>query len=169
MTRIPTRLVVLALAGAFALAACKKDAPAEAPAPESTPPTASSGAEAPMAGGSTAPAPAVVVTTVDLGNAMGADKRVEVPMTAFGRNDTIYASVGTQVAEGTPPTTSRLGARWTYQDGQVVDELSQDYSFSGSDNTVFQISNPDGWPAGTYKVEILLDGNVVQTRQFDVR
>ncbi len=168
MNRILHSAAIAALLGTVALAGCKKDAP-DTPAPEASPPATAPSAGAPMAGGSTAPAAPVVVTTVDLGNAVGAGKHVEVPMTVFGRNDTIHASVGTRVTDGAAPTRSKLTARWTYQDGQVVDELSQDYSFTGSDNTMFQISNPDGWPTGTYKLEILLDDNVVQTRQFEVR
>lgn len=153
--------VAAALLGALALAGCKKDEPA------TPPPTASEPATTPAA--TPAPATAVNVTAVDLGNAVGGDQRVATPMTAFSPGDTIYASVATSTADASAPARGTLAARWTYQDGQVVDELSQDYAFTGSGNTVFQISNPDGWPVGTYKIEVMLDGNVVQTRQFEVR
>lgn len=164
MNTSPRLLSITTLLVSFALVACNKGAP-ETTAPQAAPPTTSPAVDARMS----APTTPLTVTTVDLGNAVGAEKRVEVPMTVFGRNDTIYASVSTQSADAAPPTRSRLTARWTYQDGQVVDELSQDYSFTGTGNTVFQISNQDGWPVGSYKVEILLDDALVQTRQFDVR
>lgn len=155
-------LVAAGLIGSLSLVGCKKNEPA------STSPAATSPAPATLPSASS-PAGAVTVTTVDLGNAVDGSQRVTTPMAAFSRNDTIYASVATTSADATGPASGRLAARWTYQDGQVVDELSQDFNFSGSGHTVFQISNPEPWPVGTYKVEILHDGNVVQTRQFEVR
>ncbi len=64
---------------------------------------------------------------------------------------------------------ARLAARWTYQDGQVVHEEGQDLTLAGDGVTTFQISKPDGFPAGRYRVEISLDGAVVETREFEVR
>lgn len=153
----------VALLGTLALAGCKKDAPAP------TPPAATEPAPPPAATPAPAPAPAVAVTGVDLGNAIDASNKVATPMTSFGKTDTIHASVATSAADPAQPATGKLTARWTYQDGQLVDELSQDFSFTGTGNTAFQISNPDGWPTGKYKVEILLDGELVQTREFEVK
>ena len=62
-----------------------------------------------------------------------------------------------------------LGARWTFEDGQVVNQESKTFEFTGPGVTNFQISKPDGWPVGRYRVEISLDGQVVQTRDFEVR
>ena len=61
------------------------------------------------------------------------------------------------------------GARWTFQDGQVVHEDSRDVNLTGDGANVFQISKPDGFPAGRYKVEISLDGTVVQSKEFEVK
>ncbi|HST44679.1 MAG TPA: hypothetical protein VLK29_05575, partial [Luteimonas sp.] len=150
----------------LALAGCSKDTPAPTPVP----PVATAPAPAPVpAPAPTPPAPAVTVTTVDLGNAVGDDKRVTTPATTFAKTDTIHASVATTAVDAAAPSTGKLTARWTYQDGQLVDELSQDYSFTGTGTTTFQVSNPDGWPLGKYKLEILLDGTLVQTREFEVK
>ncbi|MGH7444636.1 MAG: hypothetical protein ACREKM_07155, partial [Longimicrobiales bacterium] len=109
----------------------------------------------------------VRVTEVELGNAIGADMRVsdDDDTDDFGPNDTIYASVATT---GTA-TGSTLTARWTFEDGQVVDESSQTITPNGPAVTEFHISKPDGFPAGSYQVEILLDGTSVETRDFEVQ
>ncbi|MGH7549448.1 MAG: hypothetical protein ACREK3_01695 [Gemmatimonadota bacterium] len=106
----------------------------------------------------------VEVTEVALGRAIGADKAVTEPATTFGPSDTIYASVRT---EGTAPS-STISVRWTFEDGQVVDESSQTIAPTGPEVTEFHISNPDGWPAGGYEVAISLDGQPVETQSFTV-
>jgi hypothetical protein len=115
-----------------------------------------------------APPPAAAapfkVVAVDVGKAIGADKRVTSPTTSFAAGDTIYTSVS---SVGTA-TSVVVKARWTYQDGQVVDESSQTIAPSGPSVTEFHISKPGGWPAGKYKVEISANGSVAGTREFDV-
>ena len=105
--------------------------------------------------------PALDVTDVALGRSIGADKRVVEEVGDFAPTDTIYASVETS---GTGSAT--LSARWTFEDGQVVDEGSQ--SVSGASVTEFHVSNPTGWPAGHYEVVISLDGDEVERSGFDV-
>ena len=106
----------------------------------------------------------VQVTEVALGKAVGADKAVTEDATTFEPTDTIYVSVRTS---GTAPSAT-LAARWTFEDGQVVDESSQTIAPTGSEVTEFHVSNPDGWPAGAYEVAISLDGQPVETRSFTV-
>ena len=167
MTRSRIALALsVALLGSAALTACKKDAPAPAP-PVATAPVPAP--VPPVAPQPTPAVPSVSVTAVELGNAIGEDKRVLAPSTTFAKTDTIHAAVATTASDLAMPSTGRLTARWTYQDGQQVSETSQDYRFTGSGMTVFQISKPDGWPTGRYKVEILLDGTLVQTREFEVK
>ena len=146
-----TRLTVLGvacLAVPIALSACKR---AETPPP--APPAA---APAP------APAPAPFrVSGVDVGNAIGADKRVTAPSATLAAGDTIYASVASTGAA----SSVKLTARWTYGDeGQVVSEENQTIAPTGPAYSEFHISKPDGWPAGTYKVEILADGAPVASK-----
>lgn len=106
----------------------------------------------------------VEVTEVTLGKAVGADKAVSEATTTFEPTDTIYVSVRT---EGTSPSAT-LAARWTFEDGQVVDESSQTIAPTGPEVTEFHISKPDGWPAGTYEVAISLDGQPVENQSFTV-
>lgn len=109
-----------------------------------------------------APAPALDVTGVSLGRSIGADKRVVEEVGSFAPTDTIYASVET---EGTGDGT--LTARWTFEDGQVVDERSESIG-GGAQVTEFHISNPDAWPVGHYEVVILLNGQETEREGFDV-
>ncbi|MCR6686057.1 hypothetical protein [Pseudoxanthomonas sp.] len=151
-----------ALSATLVLAACKKPEPVPAPAPPVTT------EPAPM----TEPAPVAAtasVTTVDLGNAVGADNRVATAATTFSPKDTIYAAVATRTSDPAASVPGKLTAKWTYQDGQTVSEDSRDLNLTGDGTTTFQINKPDGLPAGKYKVEVSLDGNVVQTKEFEVK
>ena len=154
------------LIGSAAMVGCKKK---EEPAP--MPPVASEPAPpAPAPAPMPAAAATASVTGVDLGNAVGADMRVAAPMGTFAPKDTIYAAVMTATSDPAASVAGKLGAKWTHVDSnQVVHEDSKDMTFAGDGVTDFQISKPDGWPTGKYKVEIMLDGNVVQTREFEVR
>jgi hypothetical protein len=117
-----------------------------------------------------APAPAAApeparISSIDLGSAIGADKRVTAPAAAFAPGDTIYASIAT---EGSSPSLT-LSARWTYEDGQLVSESSETIAPTGPANTEFHITKPDGFPAGRYRVEISANGAVAGARDFEVR
>ena len=107
----------------------------------------------------------VKVTDIDLGRSITADKTIAEKTDSFRPADTFYVSVKT---DGSGPSAT-LTARWTYQDGQVVDESKQDIASSGiAAVTEFHLSKPDGWPAGGYKVEVLLNGTSAGTRDFKV-
>jgi hypothetical protein len=107
----------------------------------------------------------VRVTDVTLGRAIGGDKAITDRTDDFRPNDTIYASIGT---DGSAATAS-LRARWTYQDGQVVDESARTISPSSRERTEFHISKPDGWPTGNYQLEVFLDNRSVETKKFEVK
>lgn len=158
--------LITALAGTLALAGCKKP---EEPA-ATTPPAATEPAPAP-APAEPAPAPAATasVTAVDLGTEVGADMKVTTPATTFKPTDTIHASVSTATSDPAATVSGTLGAKWTFEDGQTVNEESKDFNLAGAGATDFSVSKPDGLPAGKYKVEISLDGAVVQSKDFEVK
>jgi hypothetical protein len=141
--------IALACALGLALVACGRS--------ETTPPAAST---PPVS--TNAPAR---VSAVVLGNAIGADKRVSNPASAFAPSDTIFAAIST---EGSAPSLT-LAARWTYEDGQLVNESRETIAPNGPATTEFHITKPDGFPAGRYKVEITADGAPAATREFEVR
>jgi hypothetical protein len=151
-------LSTLALGASLALFACKRQE--AAPPPPAAPPAVQ--APAPTA----APAPAPFrVTGVTVGNAVGADKRVTTPSSVLAVTDTIYASVAT---DGTDEAV-KLTARWLYEGDTLVKEESIDIASAGPEVTAFQVSKPDGWPTGKYKVEIHKDGVPTATQEFEVR
>jgi len=104
---------------------------------------------------------------VELGNAITPEKRIAEggAKEEFAPMETIYASVATDGSA----SSATLTARWTYQDGQVVDETTQTIAAAGPAVTEFHIAKPDGFPAGQYKVEIMGGGASVLTRNFTVR
>ena len=62
-----------------------------------------------------------------------------------------------------------ITAKWRFQTGQVVDSSTQTIRPSGPENTEFHISNPKGWPVGTYNVTIYADGDSVDSKNFAVK
>ena len=107
----------------------------------------------------------VKVTDIDVGRSIAADKTIADKTDSFRPNDIFYVSVKT---EGSTPSAT-LAARWTYQDGQVVDNSTQTISPTGPAVTEFHLSKPSAWPEGDYKVEILLNGSSAGTRTFKVK
>jgi hypothetical protein len=107
----------------------------------------------------------VKVTAIDVGRSVTADKTIAEKADTFRPADTFYLSVKT---DGSGPSAT-LTARWTYEDGQVVDESTQSIApTGGATATEFHLAKPDGWPAGEYKVEVLLNGASAGTREFKV-
>lgn len=145
-TRMPLTMAALMLAMALSSCGQKTEAPASSTSDATT-------------------AAQVKVTKVDLGRAVGADYKVTDATNDFKPNDTVYAAIHTS---GAAPSAT-LAVRWTFQDGQVVDESQRTIAPQGDEVTEFHISKPDGLPAGKYKVEILVDGAPVESKEFEVK
>jgi hypothetical protein len=154
-TRMSQVLLVAAIGG-IALIGCRKQ---EAPAPAAT--------TQPASGAMTETRAATVsVTGVTLGN----DAAVTSPTTTFAPGDDIHAAVATRTSDPAAPVSGTLTATWTHVDSdQTINEESREFSFTGPGTTTFRISKPDGWPTGRYRVAIALDGNTVNTTDFEVR
>jgi hypothetical protein len=154
------RHFAIAVVSVVALAACSKKEP---PAPPPPPP-----APAPLPMPAPPPAPVgVTVSAVTLGKAVGTDKKVTAASEVFAKGDTIHASIDT-----TGAGSATLVAKWTFsKDGKTVPvkEDSATITPTGPATTEFHISKPDGWPVGTYQVEILVDGKSVATKGFRVQ
>lgn len=149
------RIVVMAAAVALASVAmvgCKKKE-AEAPV-------------APVA----APAATASVTAVDLGNAIGADNSVTASATTFKPSDKVYASVSTATSDAAATVPGSLGAKWYFGTTEIPNTAKESQvNFNGTGKTAFDLSNPKGMPVGKYKVDISLNGAVVQSKEFEVK
>jgi hypothetical protein len=109
----------------------------------------------------------ISVSSVTVGNAVGDGNKVAVAGDTFAKTDTIYVSVDT-----TGSGTAKLDAQWTYRKGDevaVVKEDSMILNTMGPATNEFHVSKPDGWPAGDYEVEVMLDGTSVGTKKFTVK
>jgi hypothetical protein len=105
------------------------------------------------------------VTSVKLGRSLNPDNTIKDNTDTFRPGDPIYAVVETKGNE-----TGTLKARWTFQDGQVIDETSQPIAPSGAESrTEFHITKPDAWPVGRYRLELSVNGRVVETKEFEVK
>lgn len=156
------RHLALVAAASIVLAACGKNEPPPPPPPPPAP------APAPAPPPPPPPPPAgVTLSSVSLGKAVGADKKVSAATEVFAKGDTIHASIDT-----TGAGSATVMAKWSFtKDGKTVPvkEESATLNATGPATTEFHISKPDGWPAGNYQVEILVNGKSASTKSFKVQ
>lgn len=141
----------IALASTVALVGCSRDNEVEAPVVDRAPepmamPTPSPALEPAME------VPSLRVSSVTVGSNVAADDSVAA-QSMLGSRDRIVVSVRT---EGSANSVD-IGARLTYQDGQVVDEDTVTLNTSSAETTNIEFSNTDSWPAGTYSVQVMVD------------
>jgi len=112
------------------------------------------------------PAPsAFSVMDIDMGRHIDAEKKISDKTDDFAPKDTIYASIHTTGAA----TNKTIAAKWTFQDGQTVDEHSTTVSPTGDGYTEFHIAKPSGWPKGKYTIHVMIDGAEVRTKDVTVK
>jgi len=68
---------------------------------------------------------------------------------------------------GKPGTTFKV--RWTNQGGEVLSEYMQTLSATGKPMGMLNICRPEGWPAGQYRLEVLLNDTPAATMDLEVR
>ncbi len=165
MTRIRlTQALLVAAIAAVAVVGCKKkEEAAPAPAPAATEP-----APAPTP----APAATASVASVDLGTAAGPDLKLTATTTTFAPKDKVIVSVGTTTSDPAASVAAKLDVKLSYvtaTETMDVKTETRDINFAGPGTTNVDFAKPDGWPTGKYKVEVSLDGAVVQTKEFEVK
>lgn len=104
---------------------------------------------------------AATLTNLELGSSTNAYNQIIEPTVNFSRDDVIHASVATDGPY------HLLSARWTYEDGQLVDSQSKSVP-AGPQVTDFSISKPDGWPRGHYTIEVSINSRLAASQTFQV-
>ena len=109
-----------------------------------------------------APGNPLTVSNVQIGRSINSDDSVGTFATRFKPEETVYVAV---LTDG--PGTSTLTARWTFN-GRTISEEAKEVSYREPGATEFHIQYAGGFPPGAYRVEILVDGTSVATRDFVV-
>lgn len=105
----------------------------------------------------------ITVETIQLGRSLNVDQSVASQATTFKPNETVYVSaLNSARGHGT------IAVKW-YYGSQMLSERSKQVKFQGAGATEFNISSATGFPEGDYRVEVLVDGTSVGTRNFNVR
>jgi hypothetical protein len=107
-----------------------------------------------------APSNPLTVSNVQLGRTINSDGSVGSFTNRFTPEETVYVSA---LTDG--PGTSTITARWTFG-GRTISEESKEVSYREPGATEFHIQFAGAAPVGSYKVEILVDGTAVATRDF---
>ena len=108
----------------------------------------------------------IKVSDIQVGKAIGSDKKVSNGTTTFAVRDTMYVAVITDGAA----KDAKLTTKWTFNNGQVVKEESQTISPTGGENvTEFHATKASAWPKGNYKVEVSLNGVSAGTKDLEVK
>ncbi len=104
------------------------------------------------------------VGEIEIGKGLDADKSVRDGTDDFGVRDTVYVAVQTNGSGS-----GALAAKFTFQDGQTVEETSQNITPTADAWHEFHIQKATAWPAGNYKVEVMLNGVSAGTKDFTIK
>src|SRR6266704_5711197 len=91
------------------------------------------------------------VSDIQVGKAVGSDKKIGDQTTSFGVRDTMYVSVITDGAA----KDAKIATKWTFNGTKGVKEDSQTISPTGGTTvSEFHIDKKTAWPKGKYTVEV---------------
>jgi hypothetical protein len=110
----------------------------------------------------------VRVSDIQIGKAVGADRRITEPTTTFGSRDTIHVSVITEGAAKNAAIGVQLFYSRPREGGNPV-SVQTIRSFTGTSATEAQLAQARPWSPGPFKVEVSLNGSLAGTREFEVK
>jgi len=106
------------------------------------------------------------VSDIQVGKAIGSDKKIANQTTTFGARDTMYVAVITDGAA----KDAKISTKWTFNGKQVVNQSTQTISPTGGTTaTEFHIDKKTAWPKGKYVVEVILNGASAGTKDLEVK
>ena len=150
-----TIALVLVVSASLAAFGCKKKEEAAVSMPP--PAAAATAPPADMPGGAR-------IERVTTAKAVNADDSPGETSATFSKGDTVYVSMWTANA----PVGTEIKARWIGPDGTQFNEDRIVTDKAGDGYTSFYARNRNGWDAGNYRVEILLNGQPAGTAAFMV-
>ena len=108
------------------------------------------------------PSQPLKVSTLQLGRSLNPDNSVSAHTTRFKPDDTIYVSILSD-----EPGYGTVTVRWRLH-GQLVSEATREVSYTRAAATEFHLQNSGGFPVGSYRVDVLINGELVGSREFRV-
>ncbi|MDQ3287890.1 MAG: hypothetical protein M3Q42_06440 [Pseudomonadota bacterium] len=87
-----------------------------------------------------------------------------MPRETFGSKDTIYAEIESTGSD----SGYTLYTTWVGADGSVLSDYGMRVDEAGMKRTVVSLSKPDGWPSGTYRIKIAINGEDQEAATFEV-
>ena len=108
------------------------------------------------------PSEVLRVSTLQLGRSLNPDNSVGAHTTRFKPDDTVYLSILSD-----EPGYGTIAVQWRLN-GQVVSEATRDVSYTRDAATEFHLQNSGGFPAGTYRVDVRINGQPAGSREFRV-
>ncbi|MBI2187259.1 MAG: hypothetical protein HYU37_09090 [Acidobacteria bacterium] len=108
------------------------------------------------------PSEPLKVTTLQLGRSLNPDSSVSAHTTRFRPDDTVYVSILSD-----EPGYGTITVRWLLN-GQRVSEAKRDVSYTRAAATEFHLQNSGGFPPGSSRVEVLVNGELAGSREFRV-
>lgn len=104
----------------------------------------------------------LTVTAIQTGKSLNSDESIATHAASFRPTDTMYVSVLTG-ARGAGAIT----VRWKLG-GRVINEATREVSYNDQAATAFRFQAADAFPVGSYTIEVLLDGQLVEERTVRV-
>jgi hypothetical protein len=108
------------------------------------------------------------VSDIQIGKAVGPDKRITEQTTTFGIRDTIHVSVITEGASKNAQIDVKLFYSRPRAGGNPV-SVATSGSFTGTSATDIPLSQQRPWSKGPFTVEVSLNGAPAGTREFEVK
>ncbi len=108
------------------------------------------------------PSEPLTVAAIQTGKSLNSDDSIATHSTSFRSTDTMHVAVLT-AARGS----GTISVRWKFG-GQMVNEVTKEVSYNDQAATDFRFQTADGFPVGTYTIEVLLDGKPVGERTVRV-
>jgi hypothetical protein len=112
--------------------------------------------------GACRPSEPLRIANLQLGRSLNPDNSVAAHTTRFKPDDTVYVSILSD-----DPGSGLVTVRWLLN-GQVVSEAKRDVSYTRAAATEFHLQNSGGFPPGSYRVDILINGQQAGSREFRV-